>query len=97
MVSSAVRLLKSNPTTSITIPQTRGAKRGPPRFFGKTKTQLLDSVMRSNANICFAASLSFFPIFAFYSYRYMTVLKPAREARDAKDREDLLSEGQATA
>ena len=52
--------------------------------------------MRSNANICALISFSFFPIVAYYTYRYYTVLKPARDAHAAKEREELLAEGKAT-
>ena len=54
-------------------------------------------LMRSNANICALISFSFFPIVAYYTYRYYTVLKPARDAIAAKEREELLAEGKATA
>ena len=53
--------------------------------------------MRSNANVCALASFSFFPIVAYYTYRYYNVLKPARDAIAAKEREDLLAEGKAAA
>ena len=39
------------------------------RFLGNTKSQWLDKLMRSNANICALISLSFFPIVAYYSWR----------------------------
>jgi len=77
--------------------QTAGTKRGPPRLFGKTKSQLLDTLMRSNANICALVSFSAFPIVAYYTYRYYTILKPARDAIAAKEQEELLAEGKATA
>jgi len=76
--------------------QSAGKKRGPPRYFGRTKSQYLDFLMRSNANICALISFSFFPIVAYYTYRYYTVLKPARDAFAAKEREELLAEGKAT-
>ena len=77
------------------IIQSAGKRRGPPRWLGKTKTQYLDWLMRSNANICAAISFGFFPLAAWYSYRYYTVLKPARDAAAAKEQEDLLAEGKA--
>jgi len=83
--------------SSATVFQLAGKKRGPPRYFGKTKSQYLDMLMRSNANICALISFSFFPIVAYYTYRYYTVLKPARDAIAAKEREELLAEGKATA
>ena len=84
------------PSTSLVV-QSAGKKRGPPRFLGKTKTQYLDWLMRSNANICALISLSFFPLAGWYSYRYFTVLKPARDAKLARDQEELLAEGKAVA
>lgn len=77
--------------------QVAGAKRGPPRFLGRTKTQYLDGFMRSNATICATLSLSFFPIVAYYVYRYNWVLKPAREEIARREAEALLAEGQAEA
>jgi len=53
--------------------------------------------MRSNANICAAVSMSFFPIAAYYTFRYFSVIKPAREALEAQEQEDLLAEGKAAA
>ena len=82
---------------SVTVTQSAGRKRGPPRLLGKTKTQYLDWLMRSNANICATISFGFFPLAGWYFYRYHTVLKPARDAAAAKEQEDLLSEGKATA
>jgi len=82
---------------SAIIVQSAGKKRGPPRFLGKTKTQYLDWLMRSNANICALISFSFFPLVGWYSYRYFTVLKPARDAQAAQEQEDLLAEGKAIA
>jgi hypothetical protein len=72
-----------------------GARRGPPRLLGRTKTQYLDILMRSNATVCAAISFSFFPIVAYYIYRYNFVLKPARDLHARQEREALLSEGQA--
>jgi len=51
--------------------------------------------MRSNANICATISLSFFPICGYYTWRYYNVIRPARDALEAKEREDLLAEGKA--
>lgn len=77
--------------------QVAGAKRGPKRFLGKTKAQFLDVLMRSNANLCFAITLSFFPICGYYTYRYFNVIKPAREEIERQAAEDLLAEGKAVA
>lgn len=75
--------------------QARGARRAPPRIFGKTKTQLLDTVMRSNATICAAVCASAIPMMLYWSHRYVTVLKPEKEEREARERADLLAEGKA--
>jgi len=93
IVNSVRTFLKSS---SLSIVPSAGRKRGPPRYLGKTKSQYLDILMRSNANICALISFSFFPIVAYYTYRYYTVLKPARDAHAAKEREELLAEGKAT-
>jgi len=97
MKNSSLRGLALLSAPSPLLWSVRGVKRGPPKFLGRTKTQYLDMLMRSNANICAAISLSFFPIAGYYTYRYFTVLKPAREAKLAEQNEDLLSEGQASA
>ena len=100
----ASRLLSGS---GVVVSQTRFAKRGPPRLLGRTKSQYLDTLMRSNANICAAISFSFFPIVAYYIWRsvcsftctctcrYNFVLKPAREEIARKEREALLEEGAA--
>jgi len=94
IAASARKFLKAS---SINFVQSAGSKRGPPRFLGKTKSQYLDLLMRSNANICALISFSFFPIVFYYTYRYYTVLKPARDAFAAQEQEDLLAEGKAAA
>jgi len=85
------------PNSHTQVSSQRALRRGPPKFLGRTKTQYLDMLMRSNANICAAISLSFFPIAAYFTWRYLYVLKPEREAVVAKQNEDLLSEGKASA
>jgi len=40
-------------------------------------------------------SFGFVPLAGWYSYRYFTVLKPAREAKVAREQEELLAEGKA--
>lgn len=82
--------------SKILVSQTAGASRGPKRYLGKTKSQWLDKLMRSNANICATISLSFFPICAYYTYRYWSVIRPARELLEAQEKEELLAEGKST-
>ena len=89
----AGRLLR--PSRPALLLPAAGVKRGPPRFLGRTKSQYLDILMRSNANICALISFSFFPIVAYYTYRYYTVLKPARDLAAERERAELLAEGKA--
>jgi len=91
--TTSATLLK--PVSGILI-QSAGKKRGPPRFLGRTKTQYIDWLMRSNASICAVISFGFVPLAGWYSYRYFTVLKPARDAKVAREQEELLAEGKAT-
>ena len=79
------------PTTSFI--QVAGAKRGPPRYLGWTKSQVLDTLMRTNARICFSFALLFFPVCIAWGYRYQTVLKPKKVMRERKREEELLAEG----
>ncbi len=46
-------------------------RRGPPRFLGYTKSQILDFFMRSNARVCATISFSALPIIVFWMYRYL--------------------------
>jgi len=82
-------------SSQVQLQQIAGAKRGPARYLGFTKSQWLDKLMRSNANICFSITMMFFPICAYYTHRYMTVIKPAREELARQQTEELLSEGKA--
>ena len=67
-------------------------KRGPPRVLGWTKSQVLDSLMATNARICATFCLAFFPLCGYMAYRYQTVKKNVREY-EKKKREELLAEG----
>lgn len=84
----------SSAATAFVVPA-RGRLRGPPRLLGWTKTQALDFLIRTNAGICALLSFSAVPFILLWTYRYQTVLKPAKEAREKARIEDLLSEGQA--
>ena len=68
-------------------------KRGPHRYLGWTRTQVLDSLMRSNARICATICMCFFPVVGAWVYRYHTVLKPAKLEFEQKRQEELLAEG----
>ena len=56
---------------------------------------MLDKVVRSNVVICILVSSTVIPLVVFWGYRYVTVLKPKRQAFEQKQKEDLLSEGRA--
>jgi len=73
---------------------TAGAKRGPKRYFGNTKSQWLDKLMRTNANICALIAVSFIPFAIYYTYGTLQA-KKERKAIEDKRTEDLLSEGKA--
>lgn len=81
--------------TAVCLSQSAGAKRGPPRFLGRTKSQVLDKFVRSNAVICALASFTVVPFVCFWVYRYVTVLKPQKAAWEAAQIEELLAEGKA--
>jgi len=89
-------LLKLLNSRQVQLVQTAGAKRGPKRYLGNTKSQWLDKLMRTNANICALITVSFFPIVAYYSWWFMQNNK-ARKAAEEKQTEDLLAEGKAIA
>ena len=57
--------------SSFRLTQVAGKKRGPPRFLGYTRSQVLDTVMRSNARICGAVTLLIFPVIAAWAIRYL--------------------------
>jgi len=64
---------------------------------GNTKAQYLDILMRSNTRICASISFLVVPFVGLWSWRYVTVLKPAKEAARLKETEELLAEGRAAA
>ena len=68
-------------------------KRGPPRIFGWTKTQVLDAMMRTNVRVCATFSLGIVPFVAIWMYRYQTILKPNKLEYERKKQEELLAEG----
>ena len=67
--------------------------RGPPRLFGYTKSQVLDTLMRSNATICATIAVTSVPLACFMIYRYQYVLKPRKIEYEKMKQEELLSEG----
>ncbi|TRY72336.1 hypothetical protein TCAL_16152 [Tigriopus californicus] len=69
------------------------ARRGPKRYFGYTRAQLLDGVMLTNSNICLLISLSSIPFFIYLTSHYVTAVKPETDKRVQAAKEDLLSEG----
>jgi len=86
------RILLS-PSSQILLTQVAGVKRGPKRFLGKTRSQVLDFFMRTNVRICATISALFFPIVAFYVFRYNYVLKPRKLQLKKEAEEKLLAEG----
>jgi len=74
---------------------TRVAKkhRGPPRYFGKTKSQLLDGFMRANALTWSSVVLLSMPLLAYMIHRYRTVVMPAKKLEQERVHNELLSEG----
>jgi len=93
--SSAPKFL--TPSSRIQIAQVAGAKRGPSRFLGKTRSQILDSFMRSNARICAVITATFFPICAYWTWRYNYIIKPKREELKKVAEQELLAEGKYVA
>ena len=83
--------LKPNLASHIT--QVAGTKRGPPRYFGRTKSQYLDFGYRSHAYIMAAVSLFTIPLLIAILYYMNVILKPQIEEAKQKEEEELLSEG----
>jgi len=54
-------------------------------------------LFRTNARICAFISFLVVPFVGAWSWRYVTVLRPASEAAKQKETEELLAEGKATA
>jgi len=79
------------------LPPRRFRHRGPPRFLGRTKAQYLDLLMRTNTRLSAFVTFIAVPALMIWSYRYITVLKPAKDAAKQKETEELLAEGRAAA
>lgn len=79
------------------LPPRRFRHRGPPRLLGRTKAQYLDLLMRTNTRLAAFVSFLVVPTLMIWSYRYITVLKPAKDAAKQKETEELLAEGRAAA
>lgn len=94
--STAQQFLQT-PSNRIQLTQVAGAKRGPSRFLGKTRSQILDSFMRSNARICALITATFFPICAYWTWRYNYIIKPKREELKKVAEQELLAEGKYVA
>ena len=83
--------LKPNLASHIT--QVAGTKRGPPRYFGRTKSQYLDTLYRSHAMMMASISLFTIPLLIAILYYMNVILKPQIEEAKQKEAEELLSEG----
>ncbi len=73
----------------------RRRNRGPPRFFGYTKSQFLDLGVRSTSKIGIICALSILAALGAASVRYMLFIKPEKDDKKKKVDEDLLAEGRA--
>lgn len=71
----------------------KNARRGPKRYFGYTRAQILDGAMLTNSNICLLISLSSIPFFIYLTSHYVTKVKPETDKRVDAAKQDLLSEG----
>lgn len=91
--TSAPRQPLLSPASQLLLTQVAGAKRGPRRYLGKTKSQILDFFMRSNVRVCATISMSFFPIVAYYVFKYNFVIKPKKKELKKQAEEQLLAEG----
>ena len=83
--------LKPNQASHIT--QVAGTKRGPPRYFGRTKSQYLDFGYRSHAYVMASVSVFTIPLLIAILYYMNVILKPKIEEAKQKEEEELLSEG----
>jgi len=67
--------------------------RGPPRFLGRTKAQLMDGILANNAYFWLSVGVLSFSLLSFLIYRFQYVVLPEQEALKEKVETDLLSEG----
>lgn len=67
--------------------------RGPRRFLGKTKAQLLDHVLANNAYFWLVTAVGAFSLVSFLIYRFQYVVLPEQEALKEKVEAELLAEG----
>jgi hypothetical protein len=107
MQSSAYALQNINPIMSLAarkaflrplqlsqnVTQVAWKSRGPRRYLGYTRSQVLDTLMRTNANTCFYVCLTSFPMAAYMIYRYKYVLKPGKLEYEKQKEAELLAEG----
>merc|ERR1712062_14039 len=67
--------------------------RGPRRFMGKTRAQLLDHVLAKNAYFWLVVAFGSFSLVSFLIYRFQYVVLPEQEALKEKVEAELLAEG----
>jgi len=67
--------------------------RGPRRYLGRTRAQLLDALLANNAYFWLSVGVISFSSLCFLIYRYQYVVLPEQEAIKEKIETDLLSEG----
>ena len=75
------------------VTQVAWTTRGPPRYLGYTRSQILDKLMRTNAKTCFFVCMASFPMAAYMIYRYKYVLKPGKLEYERQKEAELLAEG----
>jgi len=69
------------------------SKRGPPRYLGNTKAQLLDKIMANNAYFWLSVGGLAFTLLCALIYRFQYVVLPEQEAIKEKVESELLAEG----
>jgi len=67
--------------------------RGPRRYLGKTKAQILDYVLANNAYFWLFVATGAFSLVSFLMYRFQYVYIPEQEALKEKIESELLAEG----
>ena len=76
----------SRVSVTAALPPRRFRHRAPPRFLGRTKAQYLDLLTRTNTRACAFVAFLAVPCIGLWSWRYVTVLKPAKETAKQKVR-----------
>lgn len=67
--------------------------RAPPRYFGRTKAQILDTLVKNNAMLWGGLTVITIPSVFYLLYKVDTQVLPEKNAEIAQKEEELLSEG----